>query len=329
MSAVLAPNQNVFRRAPRTGSPPAVAVVICCYTERRWDDLVAAVASVRAQTYSPAEVVIVVDYAPALLTRAGAAFRDVRVVANEDTKGLSGARNTGVGATVSEVVAFLDDDAVADSHWLEALASAYADPFVVAVGGTVQANWDGGRPAWFPKEFDWVVGCSYRGQPLRTSVVRNVIGCNMSFRREVLDEVGGFRRDLGRVDARPFGCEETEMCIRASQRYPFGKIVLEPDALVRHRVPSDRATWRYFRSRCVAEGRSKAILSGVVGESAALASERRYSTRVLPSGVLRSLFSGRTGGGRSQAAAIVCGFFLVASGYAHGRLTKNDVDLHG
>ena len=63
-------------------APPAISVVICAYTEDRWDDLVAAVASVRHQTVPPHEIVVVIDYNPALLARAGAALDGVMVVAN-------------------------------------------------------------------------------------------------------------------------------------------------------------------------------------------------------------------------------------------------------
>ena len=313
---------DVAVHAVRIRPCPTVAVVICAYTEQRWDDLVASVASVRAQTLSPAELVVVIDHSPALLARARAEFADARVVANLETKGLSGARNTGILGTDADVVAFIDDDAVADPRWLEHLVSAYRDPLVLGVGGSAEPRWDERRPAWFPDEFDWVIGCSYRGQPQRTSIVRNVIGCNMSFRREVFDEIGGFRHELGRVGAVPTGCEETELCIRASQYFPSGRIILEPAAVVVHRVRRERATWQYFCSRCQAEGRSKAALCDLVGGGAGLSSERRYATRVLPAGVIRGLFGRRADGGREQALAILGGFVFVASGYAKGRWTS-------
>src|SRR5688572_27856260 len=71
---------------------PAISVVICAYTEDRWDDLVAAVASVRHQTVPPHEIVVVIDYNPPLLARAGAALDGVMVVANQQARGLAGAR---------------------------------------------------------------------------------------------------------------------------------------------------------------------------------------------------------------------------------------------
>src|SRR5439155_54307 len=78
----------------------------------------------------------------------------------------------------------------------------------------------GERPTWHPPEFGWVVGCSYRGLPVEPAPVRNLIGCNMSMRRELFDAVGGFTHGIGRIGTIPLGCEETEWCIRVRQRFP-------------------------------------------------------------------------------------------------------------
>jgi len=203
----------------------AATVILCAYTERRWPDLVAAIGSVRAQTAAPAEIVLVVDHDDALLVRACETLAGVRCLRNDARRGLSGARNTAIAAASGEVLAFLDDDAVAEPDWLERLLAAFDDPRVLAAGGAVRPRWDGGRPRAFPPEFDWVVGCTYRGMPEAAGPVRNVIGANMSFRRDVLAAVGGFREDVGRVGAVPIGCEETELCLRARRRFPDGIVL--------------------------------------------------------------------------------------------------------
>src|SRR5439155_542168 len=76
------------------------------------------------------------------------------------------ARTTGIDrADRGDVIAFLDDDAVAEPDWLETMLRAYGDGSVMAVGGRIEPLWAAGRPGWFPPEFDWVVGCTYVGLP--------------------------------------------------------------------------------------------------------------------------------------------------------------------
>ena len=310
---------------------PSVGVVICCYTERRWDDVLAAVESVRRQTRPPGRIVLVVDHNPALLARLEDSAVDAVVVANARRPGLAGARNTGSAHCPTDVVAFLDDDAVADPDWLAALVAEYADPTVMAVGGRIDPRWDRARPRWFPDEFGWVVGCSYRGQPPGRAAVRNVIGAGMSVRASALVRSGGFAEALGRgASGLPMGCEETELCIRLVA--DGGTVLQQPSAVVHHRVTDERATVGYFRARCWAEGLSKAGVRQLVGSSAALSSERAYATEVLPAGVLRGLreaVSGRDAAGAARAAAIVGGLATTAAGYGVGvvRLLVNSAVL--
>nr|WP_237702978.1 MULTISPECIES: glycosyltransferase family 2 protein [Protofrankia] len=304
-------------------TPPAAlaaSVVICAYTLERWDDLVAAIASVRHQRTTAHEIILVVDHNDALLARARATFDGVTVLANTGARGLSAARNTGVRAARGDIVVFLDDDAHGAPDWLEHLLAPYAEPTVQGVGGAAVPTWPApGRPAWFPPEFDWVVGCSYEGLPTSAQPVRNPIGAAMSFRRSVFDRVGGFSDGIGRIGSTPLGCEETELGIRLRQADPQATILYEPRALVHHRVTPARASFTYFRKRCYAEGRSKAIISGQVGSADALATERTYVYRTLPRAVWRDM---RTPGRRRGAASIVSGLVLTAAGYLHGRLLQ-------
>jgi glycosyltransferase involved in cell wall biosynthesis len=299
------------------------SVVICAYTDKRWDDLVAAVESVRVQTHAPEEVIVVIDHNPGLAERVWREIPQVTCVENHGRQGLSDARNSGLGVARGDVVAFLDDDAEAEPQWLSLLAESYADPAVVAVGGFAEPDWAEGRPSWFPREFDWVVGCTYRGMPEVASPVRNLIGCNMSFRREIFVDLGGFTAGIGRLGTRPVGCEETELCIRIAQRRPGSVILFDPRALVHHHVPGSRGTWAYFRSRCYAEGLSKAAVAALVGAGEGLASERAYTTRTLPRGVVNGIAAGVRGeaGGFGRAAAIVAGVSLATVGYGLGRLS--------
>ena len=307
-------------------SAPTVTVVICTYTDERWSELVEAVRSAARQDPTPLEVIVVVDGDDTLLERVRSQLSGVVAVANAQARGLSGARNTGVGLAKGEVIAFLDDDAMAVAGWLAGLCVHYADPLVLGVGGTVEPMWLVPRPAWFPAEFHWVVGCSYAGMPETAAPVRNMIGANMSFRRQVFEGVGSFSSAVGRVGVRPSGCEETELCIRAGQRWPSARFVYEPRAVVRHRVPKARVHWRYFLSRCWSEGRSKAVVAAMVGRSDGLSAERRHAFRVLPASAASALVTAvrrRQPALAGQAAAIIGGLATTASGYAVGTLVRS------
>jgi GT2 family glycosyltransferase len=304
-------------------------VVICAHTEERWDDVVAAVASVRAQERAPDQLVVVIDHNPTLFDRASAAFADdtTLVVANDDgPRGESGARNAGVAVSTGDVLAFLDDDATAAPDWLSSLLRWYDDPEVLGVGGAADPNWDTARPAWFPTEFDWVVGCSYRGLPTEADTIRNLMGCNMSFRRDVIDRAGGFYVGLGRTGNDGFGCSETEFCLRA-RRLLGGRFVFEPRARIHHRVPPVRTTWKYFAARCRAEGRSKAHLAGREGQDQALELERAYVRRTLPTGVARGIRDVRHDrAGLARSLAIVAGAGWTATGYLAGTAARRSRD---
>ena len=314
------------RPTPTGWRPPVtVTVVVCVWTPERWDDMAAAFASLAAQTVPPVQTLVVVDHDDDLLARLRSTYPDLTVLPSTFAKGLAGARNTGIGAAVGDVVAFLDDDAAAEPEWVERLLAAYDDERVLGVGGRIDAAWPGSgtRPAAFPAEFDWVVGCTYRGHVDRRATVRNMIGANMSVRRDVLRATGGFHTSLGRVGNHPVGCEETELCLRATALHPAGRFVHEPAAGVRHRVPAQRTTWAYFSARCRAEGRSKAAVSRLAGTGPALETERAYVRRVLPAGVRRGLAEAARGDllGLVRAAWIVGGLVLTAAGYAGGRVS--------
>src|SRR5215207_7365051 len=129
-----------------------ISVLICAYTEKRWNELLAAVESAQNQTFSAREIIVVVDHNPVLMERARSQFSDVILLENRETRGLAGARNTGIAAAQGNIIAFLDDDAVAQPAWLQMLSTGYDDPQVVGVGGLLEPLWPSGRPSWFPEE---------------------------------------------------------------------------------------------------------------------------------------------------------------------------------
>ncbi len=308
-----------------------ISVIICTYSEGRWSELQAAVESLQGQSVPAGEIIVVVDHNEGLLGRVCTELGGVVALANSEARGLSGARNSGIAVARGELLAFLDDDATAEAHWLARLQGCFADPRVLGVGGTVEAQWLSRRPGWFPREFLWVVGCSYQEEPKGLVRVRNPFGGCSCFRREMFEGVGGFRSEIGRVGTLPVGCEETELCIRASQRWPEKMFVYEPGARIHHRVPQVRTSWGYYRSRCYAEGRSKAVVASFVGARDALASERRYIVETLARGVWRGVRDGLLGRdvwGWARAGAIVVGLAMTVAGYVRGSMAQRVTARH-
>ena len=296
-----------------------VSVIICAYTEARWADLIAAVDSIRNQSVAAREIIIVVDHNPALWERIREQYSDAIVIESREPSGLSGARNSGVAIAQSSLVAFLDDDAIAEKDWVKKLAECCQNPEVLGAGTRVDPLWETQQPAWFPEEFYWVVGCTYRGLPQTQARIRNLSGGSMCLRREIFETIGGFRSGIGRTATRPLGCEETELCIRAGQHWPEKFFLFDPSIRIQHRIPANRARWDYFSARCYAEGQSKALVARHVGKGDGLASERTYTLKTLPQGIARGLMDAITRGDRmglARAGAIIAGLAYTIAGYS-------------
>ena len=319
-----------------------ISVIICAYSEKRWSDLVAAVESVQRQTLPPKEIIVVIDHNSILLERVQKHLTGVIAIENSKSKGLSGARNSGGAEAQGEILAFLDDDAMAQPDWLKNLSACYMDLSVIGVGGRIEPYWEAAHPFWFPKEFNWVIGCTYQEMPTKNAHVRNMIGANMSMRKDILESTGGFREDFGcdkdtntaqgtlKWFKHYAGDEETEFCIRASQRYPNTTWLYKASAIVHHRVSIDRARLAYFVWRCYDEGLGKADLVKLYNTRTSLSSERTYTFEVLPRGIVRGLadaFLHSDLTGLSRVGAIVIGLSATGLGYIVGSISSQFTKL--
>lgn len=319
-----------------SAAPPLrVSVVLATYTAERLAHLRDGLTALGAQTRMPDEVLLVVDNNPAMVELARRELADLttgeggsgpalRVLPHTGSRGCGAARNTGAAASTGDVIVFLDDDATPAPEWLAELLAPLADPGVAVTGShATPAFTDSGRPAWFPSEFNWTVGAHHDGVPQVASDVRNVWGVAMAVRAEDFAACGGFDRRFGRVGTDPLGGEETELCIRVrrgSRGRGGRRVVFAPASRVRHHVPASRLTWRYFLSRCHAEGVSKALISSTVGVGDSLSDETRYVTHQLPRAAARGLLEAWRGDltGLSRTAAIVAGLTATVSGYVRG-----------
>ena len=283
--------------------------MISTYTEERFQDVRRCVESLKNQTRKPDEIVLVLDPINDLVsfyrTRM---YNEVKIVESPGF-GLSNARNKGISEAKGDVVAFIDD-AWADKRWLENLLRNFEDEKVWVAGGKIVPVFDKERPRWLAEELNWIVGCTYKGMPETKAVVRNPIGANMAFRREVFDVAGKFRSEVGRYSKKLLGSEETELCMRLKKIKPEVKVIYDPSAVVYHRVPESRAKRSYALRRAYYEGYSKAILS----KEYELQTEKNY-TKTLLKGMLKSILKGRF----SEYFGILLVFVVVGLGWLFGK----------
>lgn len=296
-----------------------VSVIVCAYTEARWNDLCETIDTLKAQLRKPDEIILVIDNNDALLARAQAHFAGIRTLPSRLGRGLSAARNTGIAASSGFLVAFVDDDATLEPDVVGRLEAASLKPGALGATARILPDWVGARPAWFPDEYLWTVGCSHEPSTGRLAIVRNVTGAACIFRRDVFARCGVFSQALGRGKGQvPVSCEETELCIRARLRFPDGHFLRDDAALVHHKVPAARLTWRYFLLRCYAEGLSKGRLREMLSSGAAFATERSYVRAQLAPAIGRALLGGAFG----RAAALGLGLGAAGLGYVLARFAS-------
>lgn len=237
-----------------------VSVVISTYKVAMIPNLLEAVRSVLRQSYERVEVLVVADEKPKLLSLLKKYLPpEVSLHVNKKS-GLSAARNVGIEHAKGEIVAFLDDDAVAHPDWIGNLIKQYKDPSTIGVGGKIIPIFDEHANVWFPGELNWIVGATYKADANQTREVRNLMGCNMSFRREQLEEVEGFSEKFGKVKGDHAFHDDTDISLRLRDRFERSKLVYTPKAVVYHKVEDYRTTLSHIISRSYMEGKSKSHL---------------------------------------------------------------------
>jgi GT2 family glycosyltransferase len=291
----------------------------------RFNDVVEAVDSIYNQRYKEYEILLVIDRNEILYKELQNRLSDkVRIIVS-DKKGLSNARNEGIKNSKYEIVAFLDDDAVAEQSWLSSLLNNFRDKNVISVGGKIVPLWQNSRPKWFAEELDWIVGCTYKGHPEKRCLVRNVIGCNMAFRKDVFDKIGLFEISVGRFGKKLLAGEEMELCYRALNEIQDSLIIYDPEAVVHHKVRNYRQTKNYSRERAFNEGLSKANIKKLhKNRSAAtiLSTENTYTkylvTKSIPERIMSAVKGHNSLNNIRQINAIISMTSLVIIGYIAG-----------
>ena len=301
-----------------------VSVVVCTYTMDRYDDFSEAVDSVLRQTYDPIEIVLVSDGNEEVADRMSddfGHFDSVRVHCTDENRGISYARTRGAELATGELVAFLDDDAIATHDWIETLVETYESTDAHAVGGRLDPQWLVGQPSFLPEEFYWLIGCTERGFADHLEEVRNTYGSNIAFDREVFLDVGGYDEETGRKGDSHVQAHEAPACIRMQQQYGRG-VVYNDEAIVYHKIFEYRTEFRWLVGRAFWQGYSKRVMNLRHPEDEGNEGEylRTLATKYVPHRV-RSLTGGPSIPKLAQLVAIFVFTAAVGFGYLYGLAT--------
>ncbi len=329
------PKAKISGPTMATGRAVRVSVVLCTHTRDRYEHLVAAARSVQDGTYEDVELVLVSDGSPTVaeLMReefAQAIAAGTCVVAELDrNSGLLAARNRGAAKANGDIVAFLDDDAIADERWLERLVEPYQTRSRRAVGGRVTPAWvaPGGEPGFLPAEFHWLVGVTHRGFGpgggadgiTSEGEVRNTNGSNLSFESETFRSLDGFDTAIvGRKGANHLQGGETELCARLRSEFDEG-VWYVPTATVAHKVFQYRTEVDWLLRRAFWQGYSKRAMQSIAPSSGD--DEQAFLTDLLGEFLprrLRALVLGPSWRRLAQLAFLLVGTVAVGLGYLYG-----------
>jgi glycosyltransferase involved in cell wall biosynthesis len=236
-------------RAAVLQNAPAISVVIC--SRDRSEGLERSLVALKEQKYNHFEVVVV-DNAPSDTSTADLvadfeANYPLRYVL-EPTAGLSRARNTGAREASSDVVAFIDDDELPDTHWLAEIARGFAvgDEVGAVSGMILPAAVATPAQAWFEelgghskgRGFDQEIFTKDGDQSALYPLPAFGAGGNMAFRRSALNDIGGFDTALGAGTPARGGEDTLALSLVLLANY---SVVYRPSAFVRHHHYADFA----------------------------------------------------------------------------------------
>lgn len=214
----------------------------------------------------PFEILVVdngsVDRTSAVVAAAAGGASVPVVYMSEAKPGKSHALNTAVARARGDLLVLTDDDVLPSAGWLAAYARAFAETGADYAAGRILPLWEAPPPRWLTPSLHGVLAIPDGGtrrltlQGIHDQVMP--IGANMAIRRHVLDAIGGWNPDLGKLKNTLRTGEDHEFALRLVAAGFAG--VYEPEASVLHRVPADRLHLAYFFRWCYGNGAIEAGL---------------------------------------------------------------------
>jgi glycosyltransferase involved in cell wall biosynthesis len=180
---------------------------------------------------------------------------------HENAPGANFARNTGWKNAQGKYIAFMDDDAVADSQWLASIVSCFESirPQPAIVGGKVLPIWESAKPSWIEGKLLTALSVvDYGEQPRFLKDHEYFFSVNMAFRKELLAAFGGFDVSLGRVGQ--VLTSNDEILVAKKIRKAGGQFYYDPTANVMHHISANRLTMHWFKKRYYLQGYSECLM---------------------------------------------------------------------
>lgn len=311
--------------------PLFVSVIIPSYSIENYGNLRDAINSLLNQSYVDTEIVAVIHTNKSLYDEVAKAYHGqtkVKVIFNERSLGAYAARNVGIRAAQGDILAFLDDDAAADEKWVENLVNTYQELDAIAVGGKILPVWLPRKPAYFPEELYWLVGITYKGFAEDKVVkVRNTFASNMSFKREVFEQVGLFNENLGfsKQGTSYIQGGEAEFSLRMTRKFDVG-VIYNPEAIVYHKIPVSKARLKLMLKRSFYQGYSKVFLEKLGPSPNSISTEKSHLKdlllKYLPQRI-RRVFTGPNRVAQvKQHSVIISSIVAVGLGFVYGQIRQ-------
>jgi len=251
-------------------TPSPLTAAICTFNRAK--RLEAAILSLREQTLGldlgadpgPDLPILVIDNGstdetPRLVRELARSMPHLRYILEREP-GLSRARNRALVECRTEIIAYIDDDAIADANWARAIVACFRElsPRVAAVGGRIKPQWEVPKPDWLDHTLEGYFSALDLGPGSIVLKEPRIFGANMAFKVAEVRAAGGFPIKLGRKGQSLLGNEELAVCFALRQRglalaYCGG-------AIVEHFVPKERLSEQWLVSRVYSQGVSDAVL---------------------------------------------------------------------
>lgn len=296
--------------------------MVTTYDPQRYEDFEECVNSLLAQSYSPIEIVLVIENKE-LYERAKSDFssREITYI-HSSVGGLAEARNEGAYEAEYDVLAFIDDDCVAHPTWAEEIMESYNRHNVHATAGPCLPKWPDtvDNPKRVPKEMGWLVGTT-NPEFDTEGFVRNAYGCNLSIEKEYFIELQGFDESLGKDHSKNLQGEDADLCARLEEKFQTN-VWFNSNAKVEHKVYHSQLKFSWLFDRAYLQGYTKAIFKKKGNE---LSTEQNFISYLIKDAIPKRLsvllFEQKV----SEILSLFFIFlycFLVGAGYIRGGIRQ-------